>query len=178
MMNPRGEKFVARMVMGGIASVLIGGFLFCVFFFFGIGQVAESEGKSSGGMAISVFGGLLAVAGIVMIIWGLASGLKFSSDKGSTQGARHLPEVVVASRFAVNSVGEMIFSNFEYDAPGGKLYVQLKFPDGHTEEFRTAWGVFGQCGEGMKGAALVNGSWISSFAPIMLKAEPLRDVEI
>ncbi len=177
-MNPRGEKFVARMVLGGIGAILLGGFLFCLFFFLGIGQVAETKGADATGMAISVFGGLLVLAGVVMIILGLVSGFKYSSEGTGKEGMRHLPEVFIASRFAINSVGEMIFSNYEYDAPGGKLYVQMKFPDGHSEEFRTAWGVFNQCGEGMRGAAMVKGSWLASFAPIMTRAEPLRNPEI
>jgi hypothetical protein len=82
---------------------------------------------------------------------------------------------VIASRSATNEIGEMIFGDFEYNAPGGELFIQLRFPDGHIEEMRTAWGVFTQCGEGMRGAAMVKGSWLSSFAPIITQAEPLRN---
>jgi len=91
---------------------------------------------------------------------------------------RHVPDVTIASRFAVNKVGEMIFSEFEFDAPGGDLYVQIRFPDGHIEEMRTAWGVFNQCGEGMRGAAMVKGSWLAGFAPIVAQAEPLRNPDL
>jgi len=172
LINPRGEKFVTRMLMGGCGVTLVGGFLFALMLVQGLGQFANT--KEAGGMAIAGFFLVIALGGIVMMVAGLFSGLKYSFGS-EVQTDRQLPDVVVASRFAINSVGEMIFSNFEYDAPGGKLFVQLRFPDGHIEEMSTSWGVFNQCGEGMRGVALVKGSWLSSFAPIVKQSEPLHD---
>ena len=177
MMNPRGEKFVSRMLMGGCATILVGGVLLAMAIAQGVGQVAESGGKDAGGIVVASVLFLVVLGGVAMMIIGLVSGLKQSSGKNDGV-MRHLPDVVITSRFATNDIGEMIFGDFEYDAPGGKLYVQLRFPDGHIEEMRTAWGVFTQCGEGMRGAAMVKGSWLASFAPIIAQAEPLRNPDL
>jgi hypothetical protein len=175
MMNPRGENFVSRMLLGGCGITLVGGVILAMALAHGIGQYAESH--EAGGLLVAGVLLLIVLGGVAMMIAGLVVGLKLSSDKGEAD-MRHAPQVTIVSRFAVNSVGEMIFSEFEYDAPGGKLYVQLRFPDGHVEEMRTAWGVFTQCGEGMKGAAMVKGTWLASFAPIIAQAEPLRNPDI
>ncbi|MHB8635630.1 MAG: hypothetical protein ACYC96_04060 [Fimbriimonadaceae bacterium] len=177
MMNPRGEKFVSRLLMGGCATTLVGGVLLAMVLAHGVGEMAASQGKDVGGIVTASFLFLVVVGGVAMMLVGLVSGIKYSAG-GDANAMRHLSDVTVASRFAVNDIGEMIFSEFEYDAPGGKLYVQLRFPDGHMEEVRTAWGVFAQCGEGMRGAAMVKGSWLASFAPMITKSEPLRNPEI
>lgn len=177
MMNPRGEKFVSRMLMGGCATTLVGGVILAMVLAQGVGRVGASEGKDAGGIIAASFMFLVVLGGVAMMIIGLLSGLKHSF--GKTDGAmRHVPDIVIVSRFATNGIGEMIFADFEYDAPGGKLYVQLRFPDGHIEEMSTAWGVFTQCGEGMRGAAMVRGSWLASFAPIIAQAEPLRNPDL
>jgi hypothetical protein len=175
MKNPRGEKFVTGMLMGGCGVTLVGGFILAMVLAQGIGQMASSG--SAGGIVAASFFFLVVLGGVAMMIIGLVSGLKFSSDK-SESTMRHCPDVAIASRFAINEIGEMIFGDFEYNAPGGKLYVQLRFPDGHIEELSTAWGVFTQCGEGMRGAAMVKGTWLSSFAPIVTAAEPLRNPDL
>lgn len=176
-MNPRGEKFVSRMLLGGCATTLVGGLLFILLLAKGVGQLAESGQRDFGGIVVASVLFLIVLAGIGAMLFGLASGLKYSTG-GRADSNRHVPDVAIVSRFAINHVGEMIFTDFEYDAPGGKLYVQLRFPDGHVEEMRTAWGVFSQCGEGMRGAALVKGSWLASFAPIIAQAEPLRNPDL
>ena len=177
MMNPRGEKFVSRMLLGGCATTLFGGLLFGMVFFGGLLRMRETQGADIGQLLGAAFFLLIALAGMAMMVLGLVSGFKFSAG-GDAGAMKHLPEVVVVSRFAMNEVGEMIFTDFEYDAPGGKLYVQLRYPDGHVEEMRTAWGVFSQCGEGMRGAAMVKGTWLSSFAPMITEAEPLRNPDL
>lgn len=177
MLNPKGEKLVSRLLLGGCGLTLVAGVLLAMVLAQGIGQLASSNGKDAGGIVMASMVFLAVLAGIGMMIAGLVMGLKLSVGK-EDRSDRHLPDVTIASRFALTEHGEMIFSNFEYDAPGGKLYVQIRFPDGHIEEMRTAWAVFCQCGEGMRGAALVRGSWLSSFAPIIARAEPSQNPEL
>lgn len=166
---------MTRMLLGGCGITVVGGIVLAMVLAHGIGSYASSQGKDAGGMLAAGVMLLVVLGGIAMMVFGLFSGLKLSSGGGASATMRHLPQVTIASRFAINTVGEMIFDNFEFDAPGGKLYVQLRFPDGHIEEMGTAWGVFCQCGEGMKGAAMVKGSWLASFAPMIAQAEPLRN---
>lgn|GEM_PF-6139719 len=108
--------------------------------------------------AVAIFG-LGAVIFLIAMV--LAVTLRSKEGKKSTgwhQGA------LILSRFAVSENGDLVFSDFETDAPSGKLLVQVEFANGKQREFRTSWPVFLQCNEGMRGAVLIEGDWISSFA--------------
>jgi hypothetical protein len=72
----------------------------------------------------------------------------------------------VVARFAINEIGEMIFDNFDFDAPNARYYVRLKMPDGRDEEFECAQELLNQVGEGMVGNVQINGRWLGSFVPV------------
>jgi hypothetical protein len=163
-MDSKAEKGVATIFMwalGCIAGGVLGGILLMPL---GLKALAESNGSNITGVVFVALGPLVFVVGLILAVVGLVVG--FQAGKIDS-GPRQIPSVQVRSRFAVNEIGEMIFGNFEYDAPGGELFVQVMFPDGHIEELKTAWGVFCQCGEGMKGAATIQGDWLSSFVPVI-----------
>jgi hypothetical protein len=161
-MQPSAEKGIANVFMWAIGCV-VGGILLSVMLVpAGLKAMAESKGQNMTGAVFVVLGPMLFVIGLVLAAIGLFAGFQFGKAEGS---ARRIVPVQIRSRFAVNEIGEMIFGNFEYDAPGGQLFVQVMFSDGHVEELRTAWGIFTVCGEGMRGTAAIQGDWLASFAP-------------
>jgi hypothetical protein len=149
-MNAQRESRLAQMfVVGGV--MIVGGL-------FGVGTLFM------GFAGFAMIGVLSILGGIGVIGWAVFSGLNHNNetDKG---GPRLQPGYVMA-RFAVNEIGEMIFSNYEFDAVGGRFYVRLRFEDGHDEELECAPEVFDQAGEGMWGHAAIRGRWLGQFTPI------------
>ncbi|HTQ08581.1 MAG TPA: hypothetical protein VMI31_00775, partial [Fimbriimonadaceae bacterium] len=47
-----------------------------------------------------------------------------------------------------------------------KYYVRIQFLGGKRDELECARPVFDLCGEGMRGLAMVQGSWLSQFVPL------------
>lgn len=155
------EKNVANMITAAIVCAASGALL--AFFVMPIGlRIMGESGTLSFGLILFLIPPLLFLTGIVLAAIGLAMGFNAGKASSKTERFQH---VQVRSRFAVNEIGEMIFSNFEHDAPGGELYVQIMFPDGVVRELRTAWGVFNACGEGLWGAAVVEKDWLVTFVP-------------
>ncbi len=101
---------------------------------------------------------LLSVISVGAGLW-----LGISHSKSPAEGAGAQREGHVMARYAINHLGEMIFSYFETDAEEAKYYVKLQYLDGRTEELQCAEPVFEQCGEGMRGMVIVHGRWLSRF---------------
>ena len=163
-MDPSAEKGVANVLIGAVVCVVLSLVLTLMLLPVGLKALTESHGLNLTAVVFIIIGPALFVLGLAMAVLGLGVGFRFAK---SEQGERTVPHVQIRSRFAVNQIGEMIFSEFEYDAPGGELFIQVLFPDGHIEELKTSWAVFHQCGEGMHGSAIISGSWLSSFVPVI-----------
>jgi len=127
-------------------------------FIFGIGIVLKT-------IVLMAFGPIVTVLGVALAGYAVFSGVSFNK-KTSTGGVRMMSECYVVARFAVNEIGEMIFDNFDFDAPNARYYVRLKMPDGRDEEFECAHDLVMQVGEGMIGNVQVNGRWLGSFIPV------------
>ena len=146
------------MIAGGV-MILVG---------FGCTVLLFTVARMLGGGALALFsllGPITFVAGLALIGFAILSGIQHNR-KAEMGPSRVAPQVYVMARFAVNEVGEMIFSNFDEDAIGGRFYVRLRFPDGHDEELECAYPVFAQAGEGMWGSAAIKGRWLGSFTLI------------
>ena len=151
-MNARRENQISWMLLLGVAGFFGGGFVFL------IGMVLKA-------IPLMAMGPILILGGLCLAGYGVFSGMSFNK-KASTGGVRMMSECYVVARFAVNQIGEMIFDNFEFDAPGARYYVRLKMPDGRDEEFECAHDLVMQVGEGMIGNVQVNGHWLGSFIPV------------
>jgi len=93
-------------------------------------------------------------------------GFSQSSNKTSTVQAVQ-QEGRIMARYAINEIGEMIFDNYDYDAEVAKFYVRVQFLGGKRDELECGRPVFDQCGEGMRGMMMVQGSWLAQFVPLM-----------
>jgi hypothetical protein len=144
------ERLIMVLLLGGVGLVLVGIFQF----FFGIVLM---------GLWGFILGPILVVLGLAALTTGLAIGLGHNRAGKSAAGIRPQEEARVIARYAINDIGEMIFDNFDYDAPGARFYVRLQYLDGKREELETARAVFDQCGEGMRGLLTVQGNWLSQF---------------
>lgn len=174
MMNPGGERRLAGLMMIGCGLIVAGALLFLLFFLAGLIDMVQSKGSDVSLLLLATPMALLGIGGIGTIAYTIFKGFRLAGGDKSGN-VIEVPECWIVSRFAINEVGEMIFGNFEEDAPGGKLYVQIRYPDGRTSEFQTVWGVFCQCGEGMRGSALSKGNWLTGFAPLMTPSQPIHD---
>jgi hypothetical protein len=125
---------------------------------------------------ILALGPVVAIIGILLIlgallVWGLAVGQGLSSNKkaSTTTTILAIGESKIIARFGVNHLGETIFQEeyLDFDDPSTRLFVKLAEPDGRRYELRTNEHVWRNCGEGMRGAAQVQGDWLASFTPHM-----------
>jgi len=138
-----------RLLGLGVLLVLAGIFVaFCSFFL--------------GSPATFGLGILSLLVGVLLIGLTLFSGLRRGHARSDTE-----PVIIgncrIVAKYSINQIGEMIFSDFDRDAPGGKLYVRLMFPDGKSEELQCAVQVFGSLVDGMYGTATVQGDWLGGF---------------
>ena len=159
-MNARRENQIAWMILLGVGMMIVS-----------IGVTILSFGsatnlKSKTPIFMMVLGPLLFVGGVALLGWGVFYG-HFTNRQASSGGVRWLTDCYVVGRFAVNSNGDMVFSDFEeLDHPKTKFFVQLKTPDGRQDEFECSRELIGQIGEGMIGNVQVKGRWLGSFTAV------------
>jgi hypothetical protein len=112
-----------------------------------------------------ILGPIFFVVGLALVAASVFGGIAHNRQVGGSQNYREAPMAFVVARFAINHIGEMIFANFDEDAPEARYYVRLRFPDGHDEELECAFPVCAQAGEGMFGDATIQGRWLGAFVP-------------
>ena len=163
-MEKKNVSVVAGLIYAGIAFLglgLLGNLLFFL---------PEVVNYARWGHPDPLIGKLIAASnvsfllGMVLVVAGIITGICIKSVEKTAPG-QIIHDCRILSRFAINDVGEMVFSDWEDYAPGGKLYIQLELPTNKTRELRTSWQVFLMCGEGMVGSVYLDGDWISSFVP-------------
>lgn len=118
-------------------------------------------------MSFAGIGGLLFLLGLIMVGFSLFSGLKSEHlSKNSTEQIT-VSDVKVTARFAINSLGETLFSDLDVDFedPKCRFFVRIQPNQGRQTELRTAPELWSTIGEGMSGDALVQGDWLCSFRP-------------
>ncbi len=152
------------------ASLAGCGCLLVVFGFFatgliGVGGSLRYDYAKDPSMLLGVgLGMLMMAAGVVLVVWAIVYGLNAAKSGKSKQIFRY-PNCFVVSRFAVGPHGNDVFDVFDGPDDDLKYYVHLKMPDGKNEEYRCVYEVFLCCGEGMRGEAVAQGSWLSQFVP-------------
>lgn len=144
------EKLVANMILYGAIAFIVGTILFWPSFVMHLTPVMAMA-------SLAILGGAVSLVSAAFV--GLRQNAKI------TGGPTRETEGRVQARYAINHLGEMLFDNFDFDAPhGAKYYVKVKYPDGQREELETARPVFDQAGEGMLGKFLIQGNWLTRFS--------------
>ena len=150
--NEGKEKLIGYMLVGGGVCIAFG--LFVTFLGLFLGAILLAMG------IFTVF------VGICLLVGGLAVG--FSHNRSQASGGPAVQqEARIMAKYAINDIGEMIFSNFDYDAEDAKFYVRIQFLGGRRDELECARPVFDQCGEGMRGLVTVQGAWLAQFVPLL-----------
>jgi hypothetical protein len=137
-----------------IGGLVIGGILFLA------GVV---RGGSVGVIATAGFFVALFFVGLVIVIVALAMGLQ--AGKGSSKSVCRYDNVNVIARYVMNGLGETIFdeSYIDPEDPKTRYFVRLAIPGLGSAEYGCEAAVWGQCGEGMVGMALIQGPWCGQF---------------
>jgi hypothetical protein len=152
-MNAQKENQIAWMLVLGVGMSLGGVF------------VSFIAIVLRGSAILFALGPIMFLAGILLAGWGIFSG-HIANRRADAAGSQFIPNCYVVGRFEVNSNGEMIFSDFDYDAPKSKFIVRLKLPDGSDQEYECASQLLDQIGEGMIGNVQIRGRWLGSFTPV------------
>ncbi|HMS54349.1 MAG TPA: hypothetical protein PKA27_03020 [Fimbriimonadaceae bacterium] len=148
------DKKLSNVIMVGLGLTLIGGvgagFMFLGSIAFGLGAYI-----------VAGFFGLMFMVGLGMLVWGISSGLNTTKKLGSATVVEELQGVKVVARFAVNEIGETVFSDFIPEE--SRLYVRLNLPTGRSVELKTSMNVWEAAGEGLEGTAWIQGDWLGRF---------------
>lgn len=115
--------------------------------------------------ALVGLGTLGIVAGLLLLGYGIVTGLRVERKAASSSTAVQIPNSRIVARFAINSIGETLFSemDIDFDDPRTKLFIRIEPTQGPQIELTTNEAVWSQCGEGMTGTAVVQGDWLGSF---------------
>lgn len=157
--------------VGKLSNAMLAG-LYCL----GIGTLVIFGGfwimllfRSPIASAIVGLGGFGVFVGLGLLGYGLFKGLYTERSASKEVAAVQMPESKIVARFAVNSIGETLFSDLDIDFedPKTQLLIRVAPPEGDQIELRTNEQVWSQCGEGMTGTAVVQGDWLGSFIPAL-----------
>lgn len=116
---------------------------------------------------LAVIGILLILGSLAMLGLAVSRGLLSNKRASTTTTINAVAESKIIARYGINHLGETIFAEdyLDFDDPATKLYIKLGEPDGKRYELRTNEAVWRNCGEGMRGAAQIQGDWLASFQP-------------
>lgn len=141
--------------------MLVGIFLTVIMFF--------GSRLLSGAIFVLVLGPVLFLAGMGLVAYAVFSGLSFTNTLRTKSAPTPLDGVRIQARYAMNTIGEMLFNEQDWDLPGTRFYVRILYPNGRSSELECAYPVFCQCGEGMWGTAIIQGDWVSQFTPSIVR---------
>lgn len=159
-MNARKENLIAWMLLLSVALVLGGIFMTMI----GFGSAMGIKSKSP--IFFIAMGPVMVVLGVVLAGWAVFSG-HLTNKKMDSAGPQTINGCYIVGRYALNEIGEMIFSDFEdIDHPKAKFFVRIKTAQGKDEEYECSPQLMSQIGEGMVGNVQVRGRWLGSFVPV------------
>lgn len=144
--------------------VIVGGGM--AFAFTGGGSVLSLKGFQTP-LILALVGGFIGAVGLAMfaavVLWGLFFSRRETGDKKLWK----FPDSRIIARFAVNSIGETVFSedHIDFDDPKTKLYLKLTDTNQEVVEMTALPEAWTQAGEGMRGVAIVQGRRVVAFAP-------------
>ncbi len=111
-----------------------------------------------GGIAIFTIGIL---GSIITFIVGITKGVNEFKGTGHVQS---VPHVIVMSKYVLNRNGEFVTEEYLWETePKLRFFVKMKLPNGELREFLTTMRVYMNCGDGMRGEAVIDGKWLGSF---------------
>jgi hypothetical protein len=162
--NRPSDKAYSTALMVGLC--LMGAGLFLAMLMFVVGAIQSARMGGSNGLPIFAASGVFTaifLAGVLTTGVTLVAGMR-----RATFGAKSVWRVDgarVQARYCVNHLGETIFQEeyIDFEDPQTRFFVRLEIPGRGTSEYRCAAPVWGQCGEGLTGNALVQGDWVSQF---------------
>lgn len=141
------DNRLSNFVMLGFGAIVVGTGMFLV----GIITSAVLAGVGAGLFVL----GVLSAGGATIY------GLNQTKKAETTDEVVAIPDVYVVARFAINEIGETIFSDF--DPEESQMFVRIKLSSGRSNEYRTAYPVWASAPEGAKGIAYVQGDWLARF---------------
>ena len=140
------QRLVVWMVVGGVLSLPASVFLF-VF----------------GGLVGFIAGPILLLAGLVLIIMGIAAGWGSAFGDPRKRPILQASGVYVIAKVIVDDQAQPVMEPSVYSADELKFLVQIRFENGRSVEFETSPEVFDEVGEGMYGDIVHQGKWLSRF---------------
>lgn len=125
-----------------------------------------TQGKHPSAIWFEAIGGFfigLFFIGLFTIMYTLARGL--GKVNNTPKQVRRCDYAHVVARYAITALGETIFdaSYVDVDDPKTQLLVRLNVPGYGSHEYRCNPIIWGQCGEGLTGTAMIQGDWIGQF---------------
>ena len=138
-----------------LSTLVLIGFVFMV-----VGIGCALLGFIAGGPLLYI-GTPMFFLGVLMAGGSTVYGLLENKKLSTTTDMSVFPDVYVVARFAVNEIGEMVFSDFFPEEC--KLYVRIQFRNGRSQELRTQMEVWERVPEGVRGTAHLQGDWLARF---------------
>lgn len=163
-MDERKQRITAVLACSGFALLVFGFFAMGLLLTGGIARFQYSRGTDASMVLSSGVGLVMMIVGGLLIVWAVVYGI-IAAKSGKNKRIYRYPNCLVLSRFAVSPTGDNVYDVFDGPDDDLKYYVHLKMPDGKNEEFRCVYDVFLFCGEGMRGEAVAQGTWLSQFVP-------------
>lgn len=165
MIDPGKESRTGCAVVIGALIAITSLVLLLVVFAGGVSYAASPYGGSA---ILSQYSWLFLVsfvAGIVMIMMALGTGLRSGYSRRETEPRRRVEGCVILARYAEDSYGQRLFSESDIDPDICKFYAHVARPDGRRMELKTSWDMFRSLGEGTKGTIEHQGDWLGGFVP-------------
>ncbi|MEQ1934518.1 MAG: hypothetical protein ABL962_11695, partial [Fimbriimonadaceae bacterium] len=160
MIRNKDHNKLGTIIMVGIGGIVVGigliGFGLFSFPFIG-----------TGGAAMVGLGILLSSVGCCMTLGAVIYGIRQEKGDSTTTEIVVVHDAHIIGRYATNGIGEMLFDEqyLDFDDPKTKLYLKIEVPGRPSIELKTNQAVWLTCGEGMKGIAHLQGSWLGKFEP-------------
>ncbi len=173
MIDPGSEKRLGIALFGGIGLVVLGLFLLGFMLFSGAYWSLPSQGKGISAIIGYIFIPLLVMlTGMILAGGALYRMWAIPRQQAADSTVSEFQDAFIVSKFAIDEYGLMNFPADPDPETDFKFHVQIQFPDGRRAELRTAPEVYFSIGEGMKGAAKVQGNWLGSFIPNQFSQSP------
>ncbi|HVL39735.1 MAG TPA: hypothetical protein VM328_10135 [Fimbriimonadaceae bacterium] len=168
------ESRLGTMIIAGLAMIGGGAVLTVMLYGAAAARLAQSQGKDPTLLVTAVIGPLIIILGILLTGTGVFYGLYRNKKLATTKDVRSEPGCQILARFAMlPGSDEMLFSESDYDPDweGVRYFARLATSDGRSIELECPIEVFRACGEGMRGTAMIQGSWLGGFQRTAIGAE-------
>lgn len=129
------------------------------------GLMAVADRRAMGSLYVMIGSIVMAVAGVAMIIFGIASGGLQNRKLSRSTKVEVAQRCMALARFCTDSDGNMILEDDADVVPGATFYVRIAMENGARAEFKTRYEVYMGVGEGQWGMAEFQGDWLGRWTP-------------